>query len=287
MSEQSNDDDRRATTGDAPDTTGDAPVAASSATGSGETGSGQTGSEQTGSEQTGSGQTGSVATAPVEAAAVSDAPASDVPAEAAAGERPAGESSALGGLLEPLRTSITASVVMLACGIIGLVASSALVLERIELALDPNYVPSCSINPILSCGTVMKTEQASFFGFTNTVLGLPAFAVIITTGVLALGRVKLPRWYWIGQTLATTLGFIFVNYLAFQSIYRINALCPYCMVVWTVTPIILVLSFRQALGRGRVSTALRDGAWVVLVVWYAIIILMAGERFWYYWKTLF
>lgn len=195
--------------------------------------------------------------------------------------------AASGGLTAPRPVGIATSWVMLVLSVIGLVASAALAIERIELLINPNFSPSCNFSPILSCGSVMVTDQAAFFGFPNPLLGLPAFAVIIATSVLSVGRVQLPRWYWIGQTLGLALGFIFVNYLAFQSIYRIGALCPYCMVVWTVTPILLVLSFSRALGDGPRGRTFRDASWMLLIVWYAIVIICAGERFWDYWVSLF
>ena len=176
---------------------------------------------------------------------------------------------------------------LLVTAIIGLLASADLTIERIQLLIDPTDTPSCNFSPILSCGSVMVTDQAKFFGFPNPLLGLVAFTVILVTGVLAVGKVQLPRWYWIGQTLGTALGFVFVNYLAFQSIYRIDALCPYCMVVWTVTPIILVLSLSRALGDGLGAQKVRDASWVLLGVWYVVVILAAGERFWDYWSSLF
>ena len=46
-------------------------------------------------------------------------------------------------------------------GVLGFVAAFALILDRIELLKDPDFVPSCSINPLLSCGTIMKTGQAA------------------------------------------------------------------------------------------------------------------------------
>ncbi|MFT3661276.1 MAG: vitamin K epoxide reductase family protein [Gordonia sp. (in: high G+C Gram-positive bacteria)] len=182
---------------------------------------------------------------------------------------------------------VASAWVMLVGGVLGMAASVALTIERIDLLIDPAYSPSCNFSPILSCGSVMVTDQARFFGFPNPLLGLPAFAVILVTAVLSVGRVPLPRWYWIGQTLGLTLGFVFVNYLAFQSIYRIGALCPYCMVVWTVTPILLVLSVSRALDDGPRSRTLRDIGWVLLALWYAIVIFAATERFWDYWVTLF
>lgn len=177
--------------------------------------------------------------------------------------------------------------VILICGVLGMAASAALSIERIELLLNPEFSPSCNFSPILSCGSVMVTDQAAFFGFPNPLLGLPAFAVVLTTAVLSIGRVRLPRWYWIAQTAGLGLGWIFINYLAFQSIYRIGALCPYCMVVWTTTPIIFVLSLSRSLGDGPRSQTVRDAAWILLGTWYLIVVFAAGQRFWDYWSSLF
>lgn len=181
---------------------------------------------------------------------------------------------------------IGVGITILITGIIGFIASATLTIERIELLMDPNYVPSCSINPVLSCGSVMVTPQARIFGFPNPLIGIAAFSVIIVTGALITGRVSLPRWYWLGQTIGTAAGFVMVNWLFFQSLYRINALCPYCMVVWTVTPIILILSAGRLFpdtDRGREA---RSWMWVLLPVWYAMVIVAIGVQFWNYWSTL-
>ena len=36
---------------------------------------------------------------------------------------------------------------------------------------DPSYRPSCSINPVLACGSVMATAQEHAFGFANPIMG--------------------------------------------------------------------------------------------------------------------
>ena len=48
---------------------------------------------------------------------------------------------------------------VLIAGVIGLVSSMTLTVEKIDLLANPSYVPSCNINPILSCGSVMVTPQ--------------------------------------------------------------------------------------------------------------------------------
>ena len=76
-----------------------------------------------------------------------------------------------------------AAVWVLLAGIIGEVAAFVLTVEKVRQLQNPSYVPSCSINPVLSCGSVMLTKQASLFGFPNPLLGIAAFSVVIVTGV--------------------------------------------------------------------------------------------------------
>src|SRR4029078_2833480 len=138
----------------------------------------------------------------------------------------------------PVRTA--SAVWILIAGVVGLAAALTLTVEKIEILINPAYVPSCSINPVLSCGSVMITAQAAAFGFPNSLIGIVACAVVLVTGVLALAKVDLPRWYWAGLAVGTLLGTAFVHWLIYQSLYSIGALCPYCMVVWAVTIPLLV-----------------------------------------------
>jgi uncharacterized membrane protein len=184
----------------------------------------------------------------------------------------------------------TASAVwVLIAGVLGLAAALTLTIEKIEILINPNYVPSCSINPVLSCGSVMVTKQASAFGFPNPLIGIVAFTVVVVTGVLAVAKVRLPRWYWAGLVIGTLLGVAFIHWLIFQSLYRIGALCPYCMVVWAVTIPLLVVVASIALqprlenGVGRFVYQWR---WSFVTLWFTALILMILVRFWNYWSTL-
>jgi uncharacterized membrane protein len=122
--------------------------------------------------------------------------------------------------------------VMVISGAIGLLAAIMLIVEKVAVLADPNYAPGCDINPVLSCGSVINTEQAAVFGFPNPIMGVIGFSVVITLGVLLLAGVTLPRWVWIGLNLGTVFGIGFVIWLVIQSLYVIGALCPWCMVVW-------------------------------------------------------
>ncbi|MFD9697875.1 vitamin K epoxide reductase family protein [Lentzea sp. NPDC059081] len=165
-------------------------------------------------------------------------------------------------------------------GAIGLVASFVLTIEKIALLKDPFYIPTCSINPVLSCGSVMKTAQAEVFGFPNPLLGIVGFAVVTTVGVLLVAGVSLPSWVWIGLQVGVTFGVLFVHWLIVQSLYEIRALCPYCMVVWAVTiPIFWYVTLRN------IRPAFQWHS-VVLVLWYLVIAGGVLQAFWFYWSSL-
>ena len=181
--------------------------------------------------------------------------------------------------------------VLVVSGAIGLLAAIILLVEKIALLEDPTYVPSCSINPILSCGSVMRTSQAEAFGFPNPVIGVAGFAVVATIGAAVLAGAVLRRWFWHGLQAGVTFGVGFVHWLIFQSLYRIDALCPYCMVVWAMMiPIFWYTTLWNLQQSGR-----SERRWVraavefhgaSLTLWYLVIVGLVAQRFWDYWSTL-
>lgn len=176
-------------------------------------------------------------------------------------------------------------------GAVALLAAAVLLIEKITLIEDPTYVPTCSFNPILSCGSVMTSDQAEAFGFPNPIIGIAGFSVVVTTGVALLAGATFRRWYWLGLQAGVTFGVVFIHWLVFQSLYRIGALCPYCMVVWVATiPIFLYVTLHNLraghLPGGRIGSVIDEYSGVVLTVWYLVIAGLITKRFWDYWQTL-
>lgn len=120
---------------------------------------------------------------------------------------------------------------MLTFGITGLIASFTLAVEEFALLKDPNTVLSCSFNLVLNCATVMKTWQASVFGFPNMFIGLMGFPMVIMIALLGLSKVKFPRWFLIGAEIGYVVFTLFAYWLFFSSVYVIQVLCPWCLVV--------------------------------------------------------
>ena len=177
-------------------------------------------------------------------------------------------------------------------GAIGFVAAFTLLIERIQLLKDPAYVPSCSFNPVLSCGSVMETWQASAFGFPNPIIGVASFAAVTTIGVVLLTGAALPRWLWLGLQAGTLFGVGFVTWLAYQSIFEIGKLCPYCMVVWAVMIPIFVYVTVHNVQAGHIPASVRvrnvlvRNRALILLAWYLLIVAVILVQFWDYWSTL-
>lgn len=162
--------------------------------------------------------------------------------------------------------------VLLATGIVGWVASGILVLERLAAYEDPGHVTSCDINPWVSCGQVFKTWQSALFGFPNPLIGILAFAVVITTAVGMLAGARFARWYWAGLQAGVTAGFVFVIWLWSQALFDIYILCIYCMIVWAaMIPLFTLLTIRNLVhgiipAPAALTRFLSEWAWMIVVL---------------------
>ena len=108
----------------------------------------------------------------------------------------------------------------------------------------------------------------------------------LVSGVPLLAGAVLRGWYWWGLLIGAAAGVLLVHWLILQSLYRIGALCPYCMVVWVVTMTIFVAavtSLRRAL---RVPPSIIQYAPSLLVAWTLVVAALIAVRFWDYWSTL-
>lgn len=124
---------------------------------------------------------------------------------------------------------------MLVGAIISLIAAFVLSVEAIELARNPNAELSCSVNAVLNCATVGSHPSAALWGFPNSFLGLIAEPIVITVAIAGLAGIKFPRRFMFAAQIGYSLGFIFAYYLFFTSMFVIQALCPWCLLVTITT----------------------------------------------------
>lgn len=181
---------------------------------------------------------------------------------------------------------------LVVAGVLGSAAAFTLTVDKIKLIQDPSFSPSCNVNPIVNCGNVMKTGQAQAFGFPNSLIGVAAFAVLTAVGLTLLAGARFRPWFWAGMEAGAAFGAVFVHWLAFQSMFRIGSLCPWCMVVWAVVLPTFVAVTSYATRTGQFGTGLVPfGRWLhrhtaeILIVWFLVFVVTAGVRFWNFWQT--
>ncbi|AJK70141.1 vitamin K epoxide reductase family protein [Corynebacterium marinum] len=138
------------------------------------------------------------------------------------------------------------ALILLITGVIGWVASGILVLERLALYEDAEHVTTCDINALVSCGKVMGTWQSELLGFPNPLIGIVAFAVVITTAMAMLSGARFADWYWGALQAGVTVGLLFIVWLWYQALFVIHILCLYCLVVWAMmVPLFILLTVRN------------------------------------------
>ncbi len=182
-------------------------------------------------------------------------------------------------------------------GIIGYGCAFIIMFDKLKILDNPHYIPSCNLNPIISCGSVMQSKQATAFGFPNPFIGLGAFPVLAVIGAAMLAGAKFKRWFWLGLNAGLVFAIGFVHWLFFQSVYNIHALCPYCMAVWVICITtfwyVTLYNIDQEhikLPKGRAQQAY---AWIrrhhldLLILWFLIIFGLILKHFWYYYGRNF
>jgi uncharacterized membrane protein len=164
-------------------------------------------------------------------------------------------------------------------------------IEKFDLIQNPSASFICDLNPVISCGSVMESKQANAFGFMNTYIGLLGFPVIVTIGAAMLAGARFRRWFWLAMVGGLSLGILFAYWLLFESIYNINALCPYCLSVDVALTTIFWYVLLYTLGEGHirlkgrlqsVANFARKHHLDILLGWFIIVIAVILQHFWYY-----
>lgn len=180
-------------------------------------------------------------------------------------------------------------------GLVALVASVMLSIEVFDRLKNPNFVPICNLNPVLSCTSVADSSQAHLFGFPNYFIGIAGYAALTAVGVAMMAGARFKRWFWQMVQAGLTFSVAFITWLQFETLYRIGALCIFCMIVWVATIPTFWYATLYNLREGHIKIPKKLKGLVyfiqrhhgdILLLWFLIIIALILKRFWYYWKTL-
>ncbi|WP_415948575.1 vitamin K epoxide reductase family protein [Streptomyces sp. KLOTTS4A1] len=182
-------------------------------------------------------------------------------------------------------------ILLVITGLAGLLAAWVITLDKFKLLEDPDFKPACSLNPVVSCGNIMESDQASAFGFPNPMLGLVTYGIVVCVGVSLLAGARFPRWYWLTFNAGTLFGVAFCTWLQYQSLYTIGNLCLWCSLAWVATIIMFwyVTSHNIRTGLLPAPSWLRsffdEFTWVLPVVHVGIIGMLVLTRWWDFWTS--
>jgi uncharacterized membrane protein len=194
--------------------------------------------------------------------------------------------------LKNVTLKIAFPYILITFGLVGMVASLILSHDTLAIARNPHYVPSCNLNPVLSCGTVINAAGDKILGLPYPFYGIGAFALLIGAGASLLAGAKLRRWYWILFQTFITLGTIGAYALLLKSIYKIHALCPFCLsvdvamtIVFWYTTLYCIDNKTIVLKSDRAKSLYK---WIrrhhldLLIAWFILMIALILKHFWYY-----
>ncbi|MFE3764855.1 vitamin K epoxide reductase family protein [Streptomyces sp. NPDC059104] len=190
---------------------------------------------------------------------------------------------------EPAPPSRALAWLLAVTGAAGLLASWVITLDKFLLLEDPDFKPACSLNPVVSCGSVMKSEQAAAFGFPNPMLGLACYAVVVCVAAGLLAGARYRGWFWLGLNAGTLFGTGFCAWLMVQSLYEINALCLWCCLAWTATLLMFwaVTAYNVRTGilpaPGPLRTFFADFGWAPPALHLGVIGMLILTRWWDFW----
>jgi uncharacterized membrane protein len=188
------------------------------------------------------------------------------------------------GTVQRLRAYRKTYWAMLVSSTLSLIASLVLSYDAIKLAATPSGKLACDINAVISCGKVAKSWQSELLGFPNSFIGLMTEPVVMTVAIAGLSLVTFPRMFMRVAHIGYGLGLLFALWLLSQSLFVINALCPWCLLVTISTVTVFSTITRIAImeniwsfspDRHEKLVDFLDRGWgrVIYTVTYAVLIL--------------
>jgi uncharacterized membrane protein len=132
----------------------------------------------------------------------------------------------------------------LAISLIGLGVSIYLTIEH----YTGNTTLACSAGGTIDCAKVTTSPESKIIGIPVAVLGLPFFVAMVAANLPAAWRSPLP-WVRYGRLLSLGVGTIFVLYLVYVELFRVDAICLWCTSVHVLTFLLLVIALLAEAGR--------------------------------------
>ena len=182
------------------------------------------------------------------------------------------------------RVPLAVPILFIITGAIGWWSAFNLLIDKILLLENPQADLDCNFSLLVQCGENLNSWQGEVFGFPNPLIGLGGFVAPIAVGVAILAGARFARWFWITFAVGVAGALAFCIWLMSQSFFSLGTLCPWCMLVWSVTIPLFWTVWLFVLSRGIIPVSpaaqrffAKAFAWVpfITVISYVIVALVA------------
>lgn len=112
---------------------------------------------------------------------------------------------------------------------VGAIASFVQTIERIQFADKPLQALTCDLNSVFSCSNVFDAWQSSVFGFSNSIMCLLFFGVMLGIGLSGLLGGALNKGLRLIMHFFSVFFLVFGAWYLYQSAVVIHALCIFCI----------------------------------------------------------
>jgi uncharacterized membrane protein len=143
---------------------------------------------------------------------------------------------------QPARTSVgIIGWATLAVSVAGLLVAAYLTYEH----FTAGSTLACPDTGVVNCAKVTSSRYSELFGIPVAVLGLAFFVGMTALSVPPMWRTASP-WPARLRLAGVLTGVVFVCYLIWAELFRINAICLWCTVVHALTLVLFALVIIRA-----------------------------------------
>lgn len=127
----------------------------------------------------------------------------------------------------------------------GLLAAFWQMMEKIAILKNSKIALSCNFNDVFSCSSVLNAPQSSVFGPPNSLIGIIMFTFFLAIAVAGLTGSRLANRLALAVQGLAVFMMGFTLWFLFQSTYRIQAICIFCLFIGTAVVIINAVMLRH------------------------------------------
>jgi uncharacterized membrane protein len=136
----------------------------------------------------------------------------------------------------------------LVLSVVGLAVSTYLTITHYT---DPKVL-ACPESSTINCAKVTTSPESVILGIPVAVLGLPFFVIMTAVNLPQAWRSSVDWLHWI-RLGSNLVGIVFVLYLVYVELFKVDAICLWCTSVHVLTFLLLIVTLSGYSARERAA----------------------------------